>query len=86
MILDVLIVDSHSDLNIYKQGSANGSNGCCGGGKKQSSASYEANDIDFNEYAGQYTALLGVLLLRLAQLTYLSIRLLQDLCCEAMKL
>ncbi|PYI34527.1 UbiE/COQ5 family methyltransferase [Aspergillus indologenus CBS 114.80] len=54
---DVLIVDTKSDLNVYKESSnlsqGSGCGSCCGGGCATETAS-AITDLDFNEWVGSF--------------------------------
>jgi hypothetical protein len=64
--LDILIVDTDKDLNIYKDlvGSQSGGSGSCCGPKDESGvtepAGKDRRELDFNEWAGESTALILV--------------------------
>lgn len=57
-VAGVLIVDTKSDLNLYKQSSylpqGSGCGSCCGGGCGTATATV-MTELDFNEWVGQFT-------------------------------
>jgi arsenite methyltransferase len=55
--LDVLIIDTKGNLNIYNESSSLTESSCCSSGKSASNESANDHlDIDFNEWAGQSTS------------------------------
>lgn len=65
-VLDILIVDTDKDLNIYKdlaESQSGGSKSCCGP-KDESGvtepAGKDRRELDFNEWAGESAALILV--------------------------
>lgn len=54
MSLDILIVDTKADLNLYKQSSYLGRSSCCGpdGARKEWPTEY--TEMDFNEWVGKF--------------------------------
>lgn len=51
-VVDVLVVDTKSDLNLYKQSSYLPQSSCCGSTPSQETAS-DVAELDFNEWAGK---------------------------------
>lgn len=62
--LDIVIVDTHSDINIYKDlvqgqmdpGETNDRSepsGCCGGAQEKNDTEEDLLECDFNEWAGE---------------------------------
>lgn len=51
-LVDVLVVDTKSDLNLYKQSSYLPQSSCCGSTPSQETAS-DVAELDFNEWAGK---------------------------------
>ena len=51
-LIDVLVVDAKSDLNLYKQSSYLPQSSCCGNGPSQETTSGTA-ELDFNEWVGK---------------------------------
>ncbi|KAB8224935.1 S-adenosyl-L-methionine-dependent methyltransferase [Aspergillus novoparasiticus] len=50
---DVLIVDTKSDLNMYKESSYLPQGSCCGGSSGRKETVSDIVELDFNEWAGQ---------------------------------
>jgi hypothetical protein len=55
VVLDVLIVDAKSDLNLYKGSSylPQSQSSCCGTGCGSQEATSDIADLDFNEWVGE---------------------------------
>lgn len=54
MTADILIVDTKSDLNLYKQSSYLGQSSCCGPAGSCKALPAEYAEMDFNEWVGKF--------------------------------
>ncbi|OGM42802.1 UbiE/COQ5 family methyltransferase [Aspergillus bombycis] len=52
LLLGVFIVDTKSDLNLYKESSYLPQSSCCGGGLERTGTPSDIAGLDFNEWAG----------------------------------
>ncbi|KAI7975928.1 hypothetical protein EIK77_002488 [Talaromyces pinophilus] len=51
---DVLMVDTKSDLNLYKQSSYLAQGGCCGPANSSKESTADIAEMDFNEWTGSF--------------------------------
>lgn len=55
---DILMVDTKSDLNLYKQSSCLAQGGCCGSADSSKESTADFAEMDFNEWAGTFSVLI----------------------------